>query len=492
MPFTFESLKDGYDRNWADLQIRPEADASVKAVATRLLKGKSTYQQIEAETGVPWYFIGLCHYRESDFDFDTYLGNGQSLSKRTTEVPADRGPFFGANAFADGAVDALTIQHLVGATDWSIARILYRLEGYNGFGYHNFGVNSPYLYGGSTLYGPPQAKAGKYIRDGVFSASVVDTQLGTAVILKALIGLDQSINFAAPPPAATIQPDDEHASDVLAVQRALNALGVVPRLAEDGTMGPRTMAAVAQFQRQNALTPAGGLLNATTIAAITKMAAPALQPTPSPPPAPPGGTQMTPDQVVRVILSIISALAAQQGSQPTPTSPEIANIGQILTALIGTQKQAGGAQQAALSPDAVQSLLAALAKQLQQNVPSEPAKPTNGSGQKSVPPMQTMGSSGQSVMSKPSVQIGAAAFGLTALLQAIGAIAPPFTNAPAGAGAAAATAASTFSSSPTVGTLATVIPLIIAGIGMTGGWGSLLGIASSLIGAIGNAAKKSQ
>jgi hypothetical protein len=46
--------------------------------------------------------------------------------------------------------------------------------------------------------------------------------------------------------------------------------------------------------------------------------------------------------------------------------------------------------------------------------------------------------------------------------------------------------------SPVVGTLATVIPLVVAGIGATGGWGSLLGIASSLIGAIGNAAKKSQ
>jgi hypothetical protein len=46
--------------------------------------------------------------------------------------------------------------------------------------------------------------------------------------------------------------------------------------------------------------------------------------------------------------------------------------------------------------------------------------------------------------------------------------------------------------SPALGTLATVIPLIVAGVGATTGWGSLLGIASSLIGAIGTAAKKSQ
>jgi hypothetical protein len=35
-------------------------------------------------------------------------------------------------------------------------------------------------------------------------------------------------------------------------------------------------------------------------------------------------------------------------------------------------------------------------------------------------------------------------------------------------------------------------PLVVAGMGATSGWGSLLGIASSLIGAIGSAAKKSQ
>jgi len=38
--------------------------------------------------------------------------------------------------------------------------------------------------------------------------------------------------------------------------------------------------------------------------------------------------------------------------------------------------------------------------------------------------------------------------------------------------------------------LATVIPLIVAGVGATGGWGSLIAIGSSLIGAIANAANK--
>jgi len=278
--YSFQSLEDGYNRNWANLQIRPTASASATKTANQLLKGKDTYQRIQAKTGVPWYFIGLCHYREASFNFGKYLGNGQPLDQVTTDVPRGRGPFTGANAFVDGAVDALRLQSLVGASDWSIARILYRLEGYNGFGYHNFGVNSPYLYGGSTLYGPPEAKGGKYISDGVFSASAIDTQLGTAVILKALMALDSSISFDAssPPVGESSEPDDDMATTVLLMQRLLNALDIVtPPLAEDGISGPKTKAAIALFQEQNRL-PSTGLLDGTTTAAIIKSATPAPQP----------------------------------------------------------------------------------------------------------------------------------------------------------------------------------------------------------------------
>ena len=114
--FSFESLQDGYNRNWANLEIRPSAAAQAKKTANRLLNGRDIYKEIEAKTEVPWYFIGLCHFRESDFDFNTYLGNGQSLNRVTTMVPRGRGPF--AN-FVDGAVDALRLQGYVGASDWS-------------------------------------------------------------------------------------------------------------------------------------------------------------------------------------------------------------------------------------------------------------------------------------------------------------------------------------------------------------------------------------
>jgi lysozyme family protein len=277
---SFAEFKDAYENNWAELEIRANRLQEARNQANRLLHGKPAYQQIESKTGVPWWFVGLCHYRESNFNFDTYLGNGQSLARVTTIVPKGRGPFTGPDAFTNGALDALRLEGFIGANDWRIARTLYRLEGFNGYGYHGKGVNSPYLYGGSNIYGPPEAKGGKYVADHVFNPGVVDSQLGTAVILKALMQLDSSINLggAATDGSAdhpgTHEPDDELTQSILWLQGSLNKLGVNPRLAEDGKNGPKTMGAVSQFQRENGL-PDTGLADPATIAAIgQKLSAP--------------------------------------------------------------------------------------------------------------------------------------------------------------------------------------------------------------------------
>jgi lysozyme family protein/peptidoglycan hydrolase-like protein with peptidoglycan-binding domain len=271
---SFQKLKDDYERNWSNLSIRPPRADEARKEANRLLKGKSTYQQIETKTGVPWWFVGLCHYRESHFDFNTYLGNGQALGKVTTIVPKGRGPFNGANAFVDGAIDALRLDGFAGSTDWSIARTLFRLEGFNGFGYQSRGVNSPYLYGGSNIYGPPEARAGKFVRDHVFDAEFVDPQLGTAVILKALVNLDESIKFDGVSPMVSIspEPDEDLAQTVLWIQQSLNKLGADPQLAEDGRSGPRTREAISRFQQQSGM-PETGIPDAATIAAITRRSA---------------------------------------------------------------------------------------------------------------------------------------------------------------------------------------------------------------------------
>jgi lysozyme family protein/peptidoglycan hydrolase-like protein with peptidoglycan-binding domain len=267
----FQKYRAGYESNWQNMQIRHGSVDRAKNEAAQLLKHKSTYQEIATITGVPWHFIGLCHDRESGFDFNKYLGNGQPLNRVTTIVPKGRGPF---RSFVDGAVDALRNQGLVGAMDWSLARTLFRLEAYNGFGYHSRGVNSPYLWSGSTVYGPPEARAGKFVADGVFDPHAVDPQLGVAVILRELMELDPSIVLDVVPPAlrGSPEPDVTLAESVLLVQQSLNELGTDPKLVEDGILGPRTMAAISLFQQNSGL-PDTGLLDAVTIAEISKRSA---------------------------------------------------------------------------------------------------------------------------------------------------------------------------------------------------------------------------
>jgi hypothetical protein len=164
---------------------------------------------------------------------------------------------------------------------------------------------------------------------------------------------------------------------------------------------------------------------------------------------------MNPDQIAQLLLTIFNGLQAQQPA---------------------------GAQPPALNQATLQPILAAVAKLLaaQGGTPAAAAA--------APPPPQAPTASSPSAVSNPSVQIGALGLAITSFLQAIGTIAPPFSSV---FHTASTTTPTTIATDPMVGTLATVIPLIVAGLGATGGWGSLLGIASSLIGAIGNAAKKS-
>jgi hypothetical protein len=160
----------------------------------------------------------------------------------------------------------MKIQGFIGATDWGIQRVSFRLEGFNGFGYHAHGVHSPYLYGGSTVYGPPEARGGKYVADHDFNPRVTDSQLGTLTILKQLEKLDDTIRVVPLPPAP--QPDDHVGAGVLWVQEALNALELPdPPLVEDGVAGKQTMKWTDAFQQSQRL-PRTGLADQATIGAL--------------------------------------------------------------------------------------------------------------------------------------------------------------------------------------------------------------------------------
>ena len=179
-----------YARWWDQMKINASRVHEFEELAHYALAHKSTYTSIEAKTGVPWALISVLHRREGDGDFHTYLGNGQSLSRRTTIVPRGRGPFLGPDAFLDGAIDALKMDGLTSVQDWRLEKELYYTEIFNGGGYDARGLPSPYVWGGTSVQ-----RAGKYVSDGNFAPRVWDTQPGTAPLFATLARLDPSITF---------------------------------------------------------------------------------------------------------------------------------------------------------------------------------------------------------------------------------------------------------------------------------------------------------
>lgn len=164
------------------------------AVASRLLAAKARYKAVEARTGVPWFVIAVIHQRESSGDFYGVLHNGQKIigtGRKTTLVPKGRGPF---SSWEEAAIDALTKCHPYAARnkDWSIGGALALLERYNGLGYANRKLPSPYLWAGTNQY-----VKGKYVADGKFDPNVIDSQLGCAGLIMEMQRQDPTIRFGA-------------------------------------------------------------------------------------------------------------------------------------------------------------------------------------------------------------------------------------------------------------------------------------------------------
>lgn len=155
----------------------------IELVRQRVLKGAPAYRRMAAETGVPWAVIGVLHGLETGFSFSRHLHNGDPLSARTKRVPAGR-PASGAPPFTweESAADALRGHKLHRVDDWSLARTLYEIERFNGFGYRYRRSPSPYLWSFSDQY-----RGGKFVRDGVFDPKALSRQAGAATVLKVLI-----------------------------------------------------------------------------------------------------------------------------------------------------------------------------------------------------------------------------------------------------------------------------------------------------------------
>ncbi len=173
---------------WNKMVIKTGRQHEMTALAAFAIAHKEIYVAVHFATGVPWWLVAVLHRRESDANFYTYLGNGDPLSRRTTHVPKGRGPF---PTFQAGAIDALHLDGLDRVHDWRLEKALYYCELFNGFGYANRGLPSPYNWGGTNIQRP-----GKYVADGVWSSSAWDGQPGCAPILAEIARLDASVKYA--------------------------------------------------------------------------------------------------------------------------------------------------------------------------------------------------------------------------------------------------------------------------------------------------------
>ena len=93
--------------------------------------------------------------------------------------PSGNPPF----TWEESAADAMAFHELTQVTDWSIERLAYEFERYNGFGYRQYHphVKSPYLWSFSNHY-----TQGKYVADGRWSETAVSQQCGAMVLVKRL------------------------------------------------------------------------------------------------------------------------------------------------------------------------------------------------------------------------------------------------------------------------------------------------------------------
>jgi lysozyme family protein len=196
-PFT-EDLQQEYQGLFDSCLINAGRLGDVSQIVSSIVVNRPRYQSVGGPLGIPWFFVGAIHNMESSLNFHTHLHNGDPLTARTVHVPSGR-PLTGQPPFTweESATDALTLEGFANQSDWSLPRLLYRLEKFNGSGYRNpvppRPINTPYLWSFSNHY-----ISGKFTEDHGFDPDVVSDQCGAAVILSRMVQ-GGVITFAASP-----------------------------------------------------------------------------------------------------------------------------------------------------------------------------------------------------------------------------------------------------------------------------------------------------
>ena len=297
-------LRNDYAALFQSCRIRPERADLVRRIASRLLANAPRYQAVSGTLGgtIPWFVIGIIHSLESSFSFTRHLHNGDPLDQRTVNKPSGQ-PRNGSPPFTweESAADALSVtKKLDRVPAWPLEVMLDRLERYNGAGYANMGMTSPYLWSFSQHW-----TKGKFVEDHKFDPEASSSQCGAGVLLRHLVDTGAIALAAGGTTSAGIALGLQSAALVAAGQTTVKSAqaelafpgevaagskdkAAVRRVQEwctfhdcatpvDGGFGDGTRRAVVLFQ-QRAGIPATGIVDQRTWAALTKPMHAALAP----------------------------------------------------------------------------------------------------------------------------------------------------------------------------------------------------------------------
>lgn len=182
MPVLSEQMKKEYINLYESMVIRQDKIPIIDKVIQRIMKDAPRYKSVVENTKIPWFFIALAHNMERSGSFEHHLHNGDPLTDRTIQIPKGR-PLFpktgNSYTWEESAKDAIELKGYNKFVDWTIEWILYRLEGFNGFGYRRYKINTPYLWSFSNHY-----TKGKYVSDRKYDPNAVSQQIGCAILIK--------------------------------------------------------------------------------------------------------------------------------------------------------------------------------------------------------------------------------------------------------------------------------------------------------------------
>lgn len=174
-----------YTGLFGECRILPNRFGETQARVARIVCNKDQYYFVELATRIPWWVVGILHSLESSCNLACHLHNGDPLSARTVHVPRGRpvaNPTSGHFPYSwrESTQDALNGRWE--PCQWTLAGTLEFFERYNGMGYREKGILSPYLWSFTDKY-----TTGLFVFDGKFSPTIVSQNIGAAALLKTLI-----------------------------------------------------------------------------------------------------------------------------------------------------------------------------------------------------------------------------------------------------------------------------------------------------------------